>query len=114
MFFAHTYTDKFGISEGPPLHDPLAVAVVLYDEHDDSLAFDDRNGERWDVHVVTDGIHSDDDCERGQLGRTIISNSKEKGVGVRIPSSVDAERFWDLVEECLQSADEWMSNRVPF
>jgi len=28
-FFAKTYVEVFGITEGPPLHDPLAVAVVL-------------------------------------------------------------------------------------
>lgn len=28
-FFAHTYASVFGITAGPPLHDPLAVAVLL-------------------------------------------------------------------------------------
>ncbi len=28
-FFAHTYAAKFGLVHGPPLHDPLAIAVLL-------------------------------------------------------------------------------------
>ncbi|KAL2270137.1 hypothetical protein VTJ83DRAFT_2321 [Remersonia thermophila] len=36
MFFAKTYSDVFGIAEGPPLHDPLAVAAVLAGLKDDA------------------------------------------------------------------------------
>ncbi|KAL8770219.1 MAG: hypothetical protein Q9209_004061 [Squamulea sp. 1 TL-2023] len=104
-FFAHTYADVFGITEGPPLHDPLAVAIILFDEGSNDLAFDDRDGERWDVEVVTDGLHSDNNHERGQVGRTVISSSKERGVGVRIPRGLDVECFWDVVEDCLKIVD---------
>ena len=31
-FFTKTYADVFGLREGPPLHDPLAVMVVLAPE----------------------------------------------------------------------------------
>ncbi|KAL8716847.1 MAG: hypothetical protein Q9225_005862 [Loekoesia sp. 1 TL-2023] len=72
VFFAHTYADVFGISEGPPLHDPVAVAVVLSEIGAENLAFDDGGGERFNVDVVTDGAHSDSDTERGQVGRTVI------------------------------------------
>ncbi|KAL8669567.1 MAG: hypothetical protein Q9168_005849 [Polycauliona sp. 1 TL-2023] len=111
VFFAQTYTDVFGISDGPPLHDPLAVAVVLFDEGYEDLGFDDRHGERWNVTVVTDGIHSDDNHERGQVGRTVISPSKEPGDGggVRIPRGLDVERFWVVVEECLRNMDDLYS-----
>ncbi len=30
-FFAATYRDVFGVTEGPPLHDPLAVAAIGID-----------------------------------------------------------------------------------
>ncbi|KAL1841290.1 hypothetical protein VTJ49DRAFT_7235 [Mycothermus thermophilus] len=36
MFFAKTYSDVFGITDGPPLHDPLAVAAVLAGLDDDT------------------------------------------------------------------------------
>ncbi|KAI4099582.1 MAG: hypothetical protein LQ339_005880 [Xanthoria mediterranea] len=110
LFFAHTYADVFGISNGPPLHDPLAVAVILSEGYED-LKFDDCKGERWDVNVVTDGIHSDDDHERGQVGRTVISPSKERGIGVRIPRGLNVELFWDTVEDCLRRVDERLSSR---
>lgn len=108
VFFAHTYADVFGISDGPPLHDPLAVAVILFEGYED-LKLDDRKGERWDVSVVTDGIHSDDDHARGQVGRTVISPSKERGV--RIPRGLNVELFWDIVEDCLRRVDERLSSR---
>ncbi|KAL8993329.1 MAG: hypothetical protein Q9169_006434 [Polycauliona sp. 2 TL-2023] len=111
VFFAKTYADVFGISEGPPLHDPLAVAVVLFEEGYEDLGFDDRKGERWDVHVVTEGLHSHNNHERGQVGRTVISSSTEKGGGVRIPRGVNVELFWDIVDDCLGNADDALSSR---
>ncbi|KAL8831413.1 MAG: hypothetical protein Q9170_005294, partial [Blastenia crenularia] len=107
IFFAHTYADVFGISEGPPLHDPVAVAVVLHDMGAESLAFDDHDGERFNVDVVTDGRHSDRDEERGQVGRTLVRQATS--AGVRIPHGLDVGRFWDVVEECLQRADEFLA-----
>ncbi|KAI4261202.1 MAG: hypothetical protein L6R42_003595 [Xanthoria sp. 1 TBL-2021] len=110
IFFAHTYADVFGITDGPPLHDPLAVAVILFEGYED-LKLDYRKGERWDVSVVTDGLHSDDDHQRGQVGRTVISPSKEKGAGVRIPRGLDVELFWDTVDNCLQLVDDHLSSK---
>lgn len=104
-FFAHTYADVFGISEGPPLHDPIAMAVVLFDIGAENLAFDDGDGERFDVDVVTDGQHSDQDTKRGQVGRTCVR--KAEGAGVRIPRGLDVGRFWEVIEECLQRAECW-------
>lgn len=110
VFFAHTYADVFGMADGPPLHDPLAVAVILFEGHED-LKLDYRKGERWDVSVVTDGLHSDDDHQRGQVGRTVISPSKEKGAGVRIPRGLDVELFWDIVDNCLRLVDDHLSSK---
>jgi inosine-uridine nucleoside N-ribohydrolase len=36
-FFAGTYAEVFSITEGPPLHDPLAVAAAIYPEIQRSL-----------------------------------------------------------------------------
>ena len=102
VYFAHTYADVFGILEGPPLHDPVAVAVVLFDIGVGNLAFDDVGGERYSVDIVTDGMHSDQDRERGQVGRTKIL--KANGGKVRIPHGLNVGRFWDVIEGCLQQA----------
>ena len=99
----------FGIAEGPPLHDPVAVAVVLFDIGAEKLAFDDLDGERWRVKVVTDGIHSSLEEERGQVGRTVIWRAD--GKGVRIPRSLDVANFWKVVGGCLERAEESLSKR---
>lgn len=115
LYFANTYDTVFGINAGPPLHDPLAVAVLLsnlngsLDGKDGLLQFDDRDGERFAVKVVTDGTHGKEPEVRGQLGRTIvspISGGKTTG-GVAIPRGVDADGFWNIVLDCLRRADEW-------
>lgn len=96
MFFAHTYSKVFGLNEGPPLHDPLAVAVLLWDHPDEKVRinFDDRNGERWDINVVLSGE---------QLGRTVAAPSEEGSI---IPRTLDLEKFWLALEDCMDLADE--------
>lgn len=101
MFFAHTYAEVFGLTEGPPLHDALAVAAVLADHVDQAgarIAFDDNGGERWTVDVVLEGE---------QIGRTTAVKA-ENGKGVRIPRSLDCDRFWEVLEACMAKADEVM------
>lgn len=111
VFFAGTYHSSFGM-EDPPLHDPLAVAVILSNlnpeyatAHPDSvLKFDDKGGERFAVKVVTDGQHGSTVDVTGQLGRTIAK--PVEGPGVSIPRGVDTESFWNLVLSCLERAEQ--------
>ena len=103
MFFAHTYASVFGITTGPPLHDPIAVAVLL-EAGLEAITFDDHMGERWLVNVVTEGLHSERDDERGQLGKTIIEAAGNGEGGVRIPRGLDVKRFWDVLEWCVSKA----------
>ena len=102
----------FGLTKGPPLHDPIAVAVLLDNIIEGNL-FDDRGGERWQVKVVTDGMHSNREVEQGQVGRTVVTPSEEESVygpGVRIPRGLDVDRFWAILEECIQRAEEVVSS----
>ena len=98
MFFAKTYAEVFGLKDGPPLHDPLAVAAILghHSNPDVNIAFQDNDGERWDVDVILEGE---------QLGRTVITKS-DTGQGVRIPRTLDLEKFWSTLDECMARADE--------
>ncbi|KAJ4509686.1 Uridine nucleosidase 1 [Exophiala dermatitidis] len=98
MFFAQTYADVFGLTEGPPLHDPIAVAVLLGALPDPAkrIAFDDRGGERWNVDVVLEGE---------QVGRTVATKARN-GIGITIPRSLDLDRFWSTLESCMARADE--------
>ncbi|KAI9849471.1 MAG: Uridine nucleosidase 1 [Sclerophora amabilis] len=78
-YFASTYARVFGISAGPPLHDPLAVAVVLADHpdpeyriwfSDESSARDAEVSTRWHIDVVTAG-DTGEISHNNMLGRTV-------------------------------------------
>jgi uridine nucleosidase len=99
-FFAGTYAEVFSITEGPPLHDPLAVAAAI-----DPDIFDDKEGERFQVDIVTEGIHSSNQAEVGQLGRTKVTKLQAGEGGCRIPRGVDLAKFWESTESALQRAD---------
>ncbi|KAK9854995.1 uncharacterized protein MYU51_003327 [Penicillium brevicompactum] len=111
-FFAATYEKAFGLTTGPPLHDPLAVAVILSTlnpafatQHpNQTLKFDDKNGERFALHIVTDGHHGEDVSVTGHMGRSIAT--PVDGPGVAIPRGVDLEAFWNMILQCVQLADD--------
>jgi len=100
-FFASTYAEVFAITEGPPLHDPLAVVAAVHPE-----IFDDQGGERFKVDIVTEGVHSVNQSDVGQLGRTKVVPLPAGDGGCRIPRGVDLPKFWGLIEDCLKRADE--------
>ncbi|KAI0117363.1 Inosine/uridine-preferring nucleoside hydrolase [Daldinia grandis] len=113
-FFAGTYRDVFGIIEGPPLHDPLAVAAVLVDteyeipfyDYDPKSPGGPNRRERFAVEVVTEGT-LEDARERGaQTGRTLVTLLPPGSEGVRIPRGLDIPMFWKVIEECCERADE--------
>ena len=93
MFFAKTYEQTFAM-EDPPLHDPLAVAVVLTAVEGLRGLFDDEKRDRWNVDVVTHGE---------QVGRTVLTPAEK---GVFAPRTVDLKKFWELIEMCMAKADE--------
>jgi uridine nucleosidase len=108
-FFASGYDNLFGMSDGPPLHDPLAVAALL--PHAD--IFEDE-GDRYVVTMVTAGEHvaeknEDLDVARGQIGRTVVTRSKS-GKGVRIPRALNANTFWQTLSDCCTLAEEISSS----
>ncbi|KAI0176712.1 inosine-uridine preferring nucleoside hydrolase [Pestalotiopsis sp. NC0098] len=113
-FFAATYRDTFGIVEGPPLHDPLAVAAALAGTAHEIPFYDfdpagdkERRPERFDVKVVTEGT-LEEALHNGavQVGRTIATPLPPGVPGVRIPRGLDMVTFWKVIEECCQRADE--------
>lgn len=99
-FFAGTYAEVFSITEGPPLHDPLAVAAAIYPD-----MFNDEGGERFLVNIVTEGVHSVTQSDVGELGRTKVTKLPPGEGGCRIPRSVDLARFWAIVEAAMTRAD---------
>ncbi|KAI1767564.1 Inosine/uridine-preferring nucleoside hydrolase domain-containing protein [Hypoxylon sp. FL1150] len=113
-FFASTYRDVFGIVEGPPLHDPLAVAAILEGTEHEIPFYDydakkpegaDRR-ERFAVEVVTDGTLEDARHRGAQTGRTLVKLLPPGSEGVRIPRGLDIPHFWKVMEECCERADK--------
>lgn len=105
LFFASTYDKHFGISDGPPLHDPLAVYAVL-----EPGRFDDRGGERFHVRVVLEEPRLDE--AHGVQDRTgqTIAEAKPKGeVGVRVPRGVDLDAFWEAIDQALARVEKLAS-----
>lgn len=103
-FFAKTYADVFGLVEGPPTHDPLAVAATFPRGMFSPEIFNDGEGERYAVTVVTDGHHGSSDHARSgasQCGRTVAELLPAGTAGVRIPRSLEGDRMWRILEECL-------------
>lgn len=109
-FFAQTYADVFGLVEGPPLHDPLAVAAAFVPG-----IFEDNGGERFEIEVVTEGAHGSEEHVReggSQCGRTVATVLGKGKEGVRIPRSVDRARMWRMIDECLARAESADFSRV--
>ncbi|KFH45014.1 Uridine nucleosidase-like protein [Hapsidospora chrysogenum ATCC 11550] len=113
-YFAQTYATTFGIAAGPPLHDPLAVALVLTGTPDE-IPFPDWDAqksappphhERFEVTVVTEGSFEEAREGKKETGRTIVKLLPPGEEGVRIPRSVDTAKFWQVIEECMERADE--------
>ncbi|KAG5362422.1 hypothetical protein CJU90_5128 [Yarrowia sp. C11] len=81
-FFKETYETEFGFKDGPPVHDPLSVAVLLKD-----IVLKER---KVKVNVTVDGE------ERGML-------TEETGGQLTVVEEVDLKKFWALVVQCLES-----------
>ncbi|KAI1908465.1 Uridine nucleosidase 1 [Ophidiomyces ophidiicola] len=117
LFFANTYQTVFGLDTGPPLHDPVSVAVLLSNlnssqigDKKDILWFNDDNGKRFAIDVVTDGVHGNDIQLTGQVGRTVATKA-EGTDGVTIPTAMDVDKFWDVILCCLERAEKCNSAR---
>ncbi len=110
-FFAETYAAVFGITAGPPLHDPLAVAAALDGIPEYEIPFyyslgDDGKEERYEVDVLTDGTHDEAIRGEAQTGRTVIKLLEHGRQGVKIPRRLEVPNFWKILEQCLETADE--------
>jgi uridine nucleosidase len=111
IFFADKYKAVFGLDKGPPLHDPLAVAVIVSNLNphfaaaspSHTLRFENSGNERFLVSVETNGLHGSDVSITGQLGRTLVK--PVDGHGTVIPRGVDVVGFWNLIIACVERAD---------
>lgn len=104
----------FGIQEGSPLHDPIAVAAVLIGTPDEIPFLEwseekskyPKHDERFKVKIITEGTFEEAKAGISQTGRTIAEAVPIGEGGVRIPRGIDVARFWQAIETCILSADE--------
>ncbi|EMD00571.1 hypothetical protein BAUCODRAFT_118325 [Baudoinia panamericana UAMH 10762] len=116
-FFAGSYAEVFGMTEGPPVHDPLAVAAAVRPDlfHCNVAG---RKGpyeeERFQVSVVTEGEHgSSSDILNGpsQCGRTLIQPLPYGLPGTKVPRGCETQVLWGMIEACLRAVEERMQPR---
>ena len=95
MFFQKTYKEVFGLTSGPPLHDALAVAVLLASatDTDVQIPFGSTDQQRWHLSVILAGA---------EAGQTVIKPALN---GVLIPKSLDLPKFWNVLNHCMTLAD---------
>ncbi|KAF3921093.1 hypothetical protein AA313_de0207438 [Arthrobotrys entomopaga] len=120
MFFAATYERVFGMTEGPPLHDPLAVAVLLPESCGLGFEFVEGSVEvilsgeeigRTVLRKAVVGEDDDDDVNRHCGDEEIGEKGEEEegrrsgGVRVKVGRKVNVERFWELVMDAVACAD---------
>lgn len=99
IYVAGTYEKEWGMEDGAPLHDPLAVAALLADHPSPDLriGFDDNGRERWHIDVVVSGLEE---------GRTVATKLEHGRSGVLIPRTLDVDKFWRTLESCMAAADK--------
>ena len=109
MYFASTYEKQQKITDGPPLHDPLAAWAAIcpgsFGKKADSVNLvPPDHSERWHVDIPIEpsegDIRSDPDNHTGQ---TVLRRAGS--LGVRVPRSVDIPRFWNEIDEALRKAE---------
>lgn len=92
--------------EGPPLHDPLAVAAIMAPR-----LFNDCQGERFEVAVITTGEERITGNLRrkggdvGQCGRIVAELLKKGKSGIRIPRALEVDVFWHILNKALETVD---------
>ncbi|KAF3158659.1 Uridine nucleosidase 1 [Orbilia oligospora] len=110
MFFAETYIRVFDMTEGPPLHDPIAVAALM----DESFGMEFEYLETG-IKVI---------CNGEEMGRTVMVGVDEGvmehegkqvlgdcgvgggGVKVKVGRKLNVDRFWEVVMGVVEKADK--------
>lgn len=113
MFYFATYEKKFQNHEGPPVHDPLAVFLLLPMIARESPLTAEFARE---ANVVFLHRYLDIETEGDRIGETSIRNGNmdpllnEEG-GVSIGFSVNVPLFWSFIQDALELADEQVAAR---
>lgn len=111
LFFSQTYSDQFGLPEGPPLHDPAAVLAALRPG-----LFDDQDGSRYAVLVSAAAAYGPEVPSTAPQpalswtrGRTDARKLAQGEPGLRVPVAVQVDEFWRAIYAALASAEARVS-----
>mmetsp|Transcript_9125 Transcript_9125/g.13679 ORF Transcript_9125/g.13679 Transcript_9125/m.13679 type:complete len:351 (+) Transcript_9125:19-1071(+) len=91
-FFKYTYKHVFGF-ESPPVHDPCAVAYVIYPE-----IFQTR-------HLHVDVICGEHKCA-GQTVCDVWEDFSKEPKNVHVAIKMDTEKFWDIMIAALKKCND--------
>lgn len=78
---------------------------IPFHDWDEKKSAHSKHEERFEVTVVTEGTLEEAASGKTQTGRTIAKVLPPGSRGVRIPRGCDTQKFWDVIEECMQHAD---------
>lgn len=97
MFYGSSYARDTDLKQGPPLHDALAVAAVMFNHNNKGISIQAQETAEtsWSIDVILSGK---------QVGRTVVYPLEMSGT--RIPNSIEFAKFWEMLEECLDHADK--------
>eukprot|EP01126_Amoeba_proteus_P041490 TRINITY_DN4465_c0_g2_i9.p1 TRINITY_DN4465_c0_g2~~TRINITY_DN4465_c0_g2_i9.p1 ORF type:complete len:289 (-),score=38.02 TRINITY_DN4465_c0_g2_i9:95-961(-) len=91
IYFEETYRKVFGFEDGPPLHDPLAVAYVIAPE-------------LFEVSFMRVDIETTSELTSGQTVCDIY-NVTGRQKNVHVATKVNVERFWNLMLDAFSKAN---------
>jgi len=90
VFFKETYVKEQGFVQGPPIHDPLAVIVLLEAYGIENMGIKSL---KYDLKTV----------EQGELDGKVQYKSDDNGVNVVM--GIDVAKFWKIILHVIEIAD---------
>lgn len=95
VFFKETYVKEQGFIQGPPIHDPLAVVVLLEEYGVEDMGI---KSIRYDIDTV----------EEGELEGKL--QYKENDNGVKVVMGLNVDKFWEIILKVIETADSQSEN----
>ncbi|CEP20255.1 rihA [Cyberlindnera jadinii] len=104
-FFASTYKEAQGFDRGPPIHDPVAVYVLMQVYH---LRDCGVNSQQLEIHVDEHGEHE------GKMISAACDDTVSRGGprGVSVVFDIDVRQFWTDLLETITIADGCISEQA--
>ncbi|KAH3679602.1 hypothetical protein WICMUC_000834 [Wickerhamomyces mucosus] len=94
IFFAETYKERQGFSKGPPVHDPIAVYLLLNEYN--LLKFVDQS---FKYEYLNLNVSEEQNENEGQI---LYEKDSE---GVKVVFNVNVEQFWDILLSVIDIGD---------